>query len=73
MKEPCNKAVENHLDPESCADASNPVGGAVTGTHAGKASDSQISVRFTDALPVSVASRIYSARMTSHEESALSR
>ena len=40
MKEPYKKGIANHLDPESCADAGNRVGEALTGAHAGQPSSS---------------------------------
>jgi len=42
MKEPHEKGIANHLDPESCADVGNPVGEALTGAHAGQPSSSEI-------------------------------
>ena len=42
MKEPYKKGVANHLDPESCAEAGNRVGEALTGAHAGQPSSSEI-------------------------------
>jgi hypothetical protein len=42
MKEPYKKGIANHLDPESCADAGNRVGEALTGAHAGQPSSSEI-------------------------------
>jgi hypothetical protein len=42
MQEPYKKGVANHLDPESCADAGNRVGEALTGAHAGQPSSSEI-------------------------------
>ena len=42
MKEPYKKGVANHLDPESCADAGNRMGEALTGAHAGQPSSSEI-------------------------------
>jgi len=42
MQEPHKKGVANHLDPESCADAGNRVGEALTGAHAGQPSSSEI-------------------------------
>jgi hypothetical protein len=38
MKEPHKKGVAYHLDPESCAEAGNNVGEALTGAHAGQPS-----------------------------------
>jgi hypothetical protein len=37
MREPHEKGIANHLDPESCADAGNRVGEALTGAPAGQA------------------------------------
>ena len=42
MQEPHKKGIANHLDPESCADAGNRVGEALTGAHAGQPSSSEI-------------------------------
>jgi hypothetical protein len=42
MKEPYKKGIADHLDPESCADAGNRVGEALTGAHAGQPSSSEI-------------------------------
>ena len=42
MQEPHEKGIANHLDPESCADAGNRVGEALTGAHAGQPSSSEI-------------------------------
>jgi hypothetical protein len=42
MKEPYKKGIANHLDPESCADAGNRMGEALTGAHAGQPSSSEI-------------------------------
>ena len=42
MQEPYKKGVANHLVPESCADAGNGVGEALTGAHAGQPSSSEI-------------------------------
>ncbi len=42
MKEPHKKGIADHLDPESCADAGNRVGEALTGAHAGQPSSSEI-------------------------------
>jgi|GEM_PF-325656 len=42
MKEPYKKGVANHLDPESCAEAGNRLGEALTGAHAGQPSSSEI-------------------------------
>ena len=35
MKEPCNKGVANHVDPESCVGVREDPGEALTGAHAG--------------------------------------
>jgi hypothetical protein len=40
MQETHKKGVANHLDPESCAEAGNRVGEALTGAHAGQPSTS---------------------------------
>ncbi len=42
MKEPYKKGVAHHLDPESCAEAGNRLGEALTGAHAGQPSSSEI-------------------------------
>jgi hypothetical protein len=42
MKEPHKKGIAHHLDPESCADAGNRVGEALTGAHAGQPSSSEV-------------------------------
>ncbi len=42
MQEPYEKGIANHLDPESCADAGNCVGEALTGAHAGQPWSSEI-------------------------------
>jgi hypothetical protein len=42
MKEPYKKGTANRLDPESCADAGNRVGEALTGAHAGQPLSSEI-------------------------------
>jgi hypothetical protein len=42
MQEPYKKGRANHLDPESCADAGNRVGEALTGAHAGQPWSSEI-------------------------------
>jgi len=42
MKEPYKKGIANHLDPESCAEAGNRVGEALTGAHAGQPWSSEI-------------------------------
>jgi hypothetical protein len=42
MQEPHKKGRANHLDPESCADAGNRVGEALTGAHAGQPWSSEI-------------------------------
>lgn len=42
MQEPYKKGVANRLGPESCADAGNCVGEALTGVHAGQPSNSEI-------------------------------
>ncbi len=42
MKEPYKKGIANHLDPESCADAGNRMGEALTGAHAGQPWSSEI-------------------------------
>ena len=42
MKEPHKKGIANHLDPESCAEAGNRVGEALTGAHVGQPSSSEI-------------------------------
>ena len=42
MQEPHKKGVANHLDPESCAEASNRLGEALTGAPAGQPSSSEI-------------------------------
>ena len=36
MQEPYKKGVADHLDPESCAEAGNHLGEALTGAHAGQ-------------------------------------
>ncbi len=42
MQEPYKKGVANHLDPESCAEAGNRLGEALTGAHAGQPWSSEI-------------------------------
>jgi hypothetical protein len=42
MKEPHKKGIANHLDPESCAEAGNRLGEALTGAHAGQPWSSEI-------------------------------
>jgi hypothetical protein len=42
MKEPYKKGIANHLDPESCAEAGNRMGEALTGAPAGQPSSSEI-------------------------------
>ena len=42
MQEPHQKGIANRLDPESCADAGNRVGEALTGAHAGQPWSSEI-------------------------------
>jgi hypothetical protein len=42
MKEPHKKGIANHLDPESCAEAGNRRGEALTGAHAGQPLSSEI-------------------------------
>ena len=42
MQEPHKKGIANHLDPESCAEAGNRLGEALTGAHVGQPSSSEI-------------------------------
>ncbi len=42
MQEPHKKGIADHLDPESCADAGNRMGEALTGAHAGQPWSSEI-------------------------------